>query len=473
MKKIVITLLSIMAFASSIAFAADNFALGKAAFAKKDFKQANYYFVQYLTQNPNDANARYYYAQTLTYLKNYKQAKLEYGYVMQLAPGTMVANYAKASLFFLEKTTGDAANTSDKTPAANNTKPAANNNNNNVTDFSTTDNYLSKAISGQGEINTWNPEKMPIKVYIDMSTRPKSMYVQAFKNALSKWQSASEGVVSFMYVIDASQADVLVYMKGTAPKTQKSTLGWTNTKFYEGYINKADITFYTLDPNYKALSTNDFYNVALHEAGHMLGIDGHSDDKGDIMFPQYDKAGASATQLALSARDVNTFKAMYALDKNPYATGVNSLNRVLGSKTERMNTKLQEELEYAKKFPDNPNSYNSVASSYESQNMDAEAIEYYKKALAIEPMNVYANSSLARIYGKRNDLKNAEVYYKNVIKADSKNTKAYCNLTNLYIKNYKIQQAKSTLNTLLYRNPEAKKDPVVIALQEQLGMNKK
>ena len=471
MKKILLTALLAVFTASACVYAEDNFALGKAAFSRKDSRKEHQYLVQYLTENPNDPNARYYYAQTLTYLKNYQQAKLEYGYVMQLAPGTLVANYAKASLFFLEKSTGSASASSNKNPdtAATDKTP----DNSASTSFSMTDNYLSKAISGQGEINTWDPDKMPIKIYIDMSTRPKSSYILSMKNALSKWQAESGGLISFEYVTNPSLANVTIQLKGMPPKNDKSSLGVTNTSSFEGYIKSSTIVIYTLDANYKAISANDFYNIALHEVGHMLGIDGHSDSQGDIMYPAYDKAGNAATQMPLSNRDINTFKAMYSLDKNPYATGLNSLNRVLGPKADRMNTKLQEELDYAKKFPNNPNSYNGVASSYESQNKDAEAIEYYKKSLAIDPGNAYANKGLARLYAKRNDLKNAEVYYKNVIKSDPKDPKAYCNLTNLYIKNYKPQLAKSTISTLLYRNPAAKNDPVVISIQEQLGMIKK
>ena len=466
MKKIISTvLLSALLSVSAICaeFPTDYFVLGKNAFNKKDYTSANKYFVQYLTQNPNDANGRYYYAQTLTYLKNYKQARLEYGYVMQLAPNTMVANYAKTCLQNLDKV--------DKTTTGNTatTTTASQEDNVEQDDFTKLDNYLPKTISSEGEINTWNLDKMPLKVFFDMSKTPKSQYVSAFKNAFSAWQAVSDGMISFQYVTAKDNADVVVLILGAPPKADSFVLGHTNTLYSEGFINSATITMYSMDSKYNSLSVKDFYNVSLHEIGHMLGIEGHSDNTNDIMFPSYDKAGASATMHALSERDINTFKAIYSLDKNPYATGVNSLNKVLGSKATRLNLKLQDDLAYVQKFPNAPTSYNSVAHTYEMQNKDAEAIEYYQKALSIDPMNAYANGGLARMYGRRNDLKNAEIYYKNLIRINSKDIAAYCNLTNLYIKNGKMQLAKSTMANLVYRNPSAKNDATVKAIQKQLS----
>lgn len=449
-----------MAYGSGIK--ADNFALGKSAFARKDYNSANKYLVQYLTENPNDANARYYYAQTLTYLQNYKQAKLEYGYVIQLAPGTTVADYAKASLAYLDKTMGTSTPEKKSTTNTQNSLQGQ--------DISTIDNYLQKAISAEGEINTWNPDLMPIKVYFDQTNRPKSAYINAMKSAMATWQSVSDGLFSFTYVTNPAEAQVTVKILGATPKAENHVLGKTKPMYREGYIYAGTIVMYTLDKEHKAVSSADFYNVALHETGHLLGIEGHSDSRDDIMYPDYDKNSAQGKMVPLSERDKNTLKAMYALDKNPYATGINSLNSVLGTKSQRIKTKLEENLQYAKSHPDNPLSYNHIAFSYEQQDKEIEAIDYYKKTLSLDPANVYANSALARIYGKRNDLKNAEIYYKNVIKADAKNTGAYCNLTNLYIRNNKIQMAKSTMTTLLYRNPDAKNDPLVKAIKEQLGM---
>ena len=102
MKKILLSVFLFFVIACEPIFGADYFELGKAAFAKKDYRQANVYFVQALTLDPNNANCRYYYAQTLTYLNNYEQAKKEYGYVLMLAPNSVAANYSKQAIAYID-----------------------------------------------------------------------------------------------------------------------------------------------------------------------------------------------------------------------------------------------------------------------------------------------------------------------------------------------------------------------------------
>ena len=60
------------------------------------------------------------------------------------------------------------------------------------------------------------------------------------------------------------------------------------------------------DENWHAGADVDIYSVALHEAGHALGL-GHSDNPGDVMYPYY-RPG-----MALSANDIGAAQALYGV----------------------------------------------------------------------------------------------------------------------------------------------------------------
>lgn len=436
MKKLFLSiLLSFILIAS--AQANSFFLQGKKSFYEKDYKKANTYFVKALFDDPNDAECRYYYAQTLTYLKKYEQAKVEYGYVIQLAPSTVLAKYAQTSLDYL-----------DGTVKSNNISSKIQINN---------DNYIKKAITSDGELVTWNTTKMPLKVYFDNKYNVSDMYLNAAKKALMTWENASEGLVKFLQINSSNYADIIITFEGMAMKTENQVLGFTKHSSSDSQINKVEITLYTLGPNYKKLTPTDVYNVALHEYGHMLGIWGHSDDKNDIMYALYD-TNAMSSEMSLSARDKNTISTLYKIDKNPYSRENNSITSILGNKTTRVNEKLKQELEYVENIPSNPMGYVNVGNSYLALDKEYEAIEYYKEALKLDSNNKEASAALASIYTKRNDLNNAEIYYKNLMRIEPKNVNVYLNLANLYIKNKKFSKAQQTMKMLFYRNSDAKKD---------------
>ncbi|MDD3594038.1 MAG: tetratricopeptide repeat protein [Candidatus Gastranaerophilales bacterium] len=431
---------------ASTAFAVDYYAVGQSFYNKGNYTEAGKNFVEALKLNPNNVNCRYYYAQTLMYLKNYDRAKVEYGYVVQLAPNSQAGIYSKQALATFVPSLEE--------------KPSA---------VSTIDNYVKNAITTSGELVVWNKQNMPLKIYIDNSLKVNNAYVDSAKTALSNWKESSEGNFDYVYTQEKPNADIVITFKGIAPKSQNQILGMTKHKSQNGYITAVQVDLYTQGPNYKPLTPVDVYNVALHEFGHAIGIWGHSDNKSDIMYALYNQTG-NPGRLQLSLRDKNTAKAIYEIDKNPYSTSDNSITSVFGNKEDRLNTKLEQGLEYIQTVPYNPVGYINVAKTYIALDNEYEAIGFYQKALTLDPNNADALKALGNIYYKRNDLKNTELMYKALIRIEPTNPHAYCNLANAYIRNNQAYNAQSLVTNLLYRNPKAKEEKCIQEIMSKLNM---
>ncbi len=238
------------------------------------YGQSSKCFYHIISSNPNDIQSRFYYAASLYFDRQYNLSYAQYNYIAQKYPNTQIGKYSK----------GEAAKVYKRVVAINNAKK------------NDTGSYADR-LSVQTK---WY--KMPVKVWIQPGP-----YKQTAQNAFYEWQTKSSYLVSFTTVNNPKQAQIKVYFvdKIQNPLSDHN-LGLTKLKYIANMNINADIQILQKTDSNNPRSNKQIYPVVLHEIGHALGINGHSNTNNDIM---YENNFTNDTHL--SNRDINTLRAIY------------------------------------------------------------------------------------------------------------------------------------------------------------------
>lgn len=175
--------------------------------------------------------------------------------------------------------------------------------------------YISD-VSHEG-IYTWQADKLPIKIFVSNGQgvpgyRPQ--FGQYIRSSFDTWCQASGNKLAWVEVTDPNKADITVWWtdkvyerpEGTeAGKT--SALTRLNTATGKGIIYGARMQMLTRLPG-RDFGDEEVAKTCLHEAGHALGLQGHSRARGDIMY----YAVSSSQEFELSSRDRATITRLYA-----------------------------------------------------------------------------------------------------------------------------------------------------------------
>src|SRR5438034_438028 len=160
--------------------------------------------------------------------------------------------------------------------------------------------YLNEIVAASQDsmLHRWdNRARHPVRVYVTPGTVAnfQPAFVDAIRDAFAEW--GRSGVpVSFDLGGDSTNAEVTFRwrIQFEIERTGQTDLEWDQ----DGHILKATVTIASFDPKGRPLGADDVRAVALHEIGHVLGLD-HSPDSTDLMY-------AKGTIRRLSDKDVRT-----------------------------------------------------------------------------------------------------------------------------------------------------------------------
>jgi hypothetical protein len=161
------------------------------------------------------------------------------------------------------------------------------------------------AASQDSMLHRWDNRIMrPVRVFLAPGTVAnfQPSFLTAVQRAFERWQDA--GVpVRFKLDADSGVAEVRFRwrIQFEAERTGQTEVRWDQ----DGHLVGGEVTLATFDPKGQPLTEDDMRVVALHEIGHLIGLD-HSPDSTDIMH-------ATTKVRDLSARDIQTALLLYQL----------------------------------------------------------------------------------------------------------------------------------------------------------------
>jgi hypothetical protein len=167
--------------------------------------------------------------------------------------------------------------------------------------------YLSTIVAASSDsmLHRWDDRVgRPVRVLLSADTVAdfQPAFLDAVRSAFGRWEQV--GVPArFDLRADSADAEVRFVWRTQfdIDRTGQTDLEWDQN----GHLRAATVTIATHDPGGHPLGPGDVRVVALHEIGHLIGLD-HSPDSMDLMF-------AKTVMRDLSDRDIRTAKLLYAL----------------------------------------------------------------------------------------------------------------------------------------------------------------
>src|SRR5881396_919253 len=172
--------------------------------------------------------------------------------------------------------------------------------------------YLNEIVAATPDsvLHRWDGRvATPVRVFLPPGAVAnfQPVFLDAVRNAFARWQEA-DVPVRFNLDADSVSAEVRFQwrMQFDGERAGQTDLEWDQA---DGHLIGGVVTLATSDPKEQPLGPDDMRVLALHEIGHLIGLD-HCPDSGDLMFAQ--------TKVRdLSPRDIATALLLYELPAGP------------------------------------------------------------------------------------------------------------------------------------------------------------